>query len=152
MLINIGISNNSTRKFACRSYTLKHKWLMVHGVETHIASVLSIMEACALVRVERRVYYRWKKTLCLLKDRDVTASETGSTEMVDSVHDASVEIAPTSHVAFFMQIKKFTMEICIVSTLVKWAFLHQRRCSCCTGFLNSASKAYRLQLDSYKKW
>ncbi len=58
MLIDIGISNNSTRKFAGRSYTLKHKRLMVCGMETHIASGLSIMEACALVRVERHVYYR----------------------------------------------------------------------------------------------
>ena len=99
MLIDIGISNNSTHECACRSYTLKHKWLTVHGVETHIASRLSITKACALVRVERHVYSRWKKTLCLLKDRDGTLSEMGSTEMV-AVHDASVEIAPTPHVAF----------------------------------------------------
>ena len=58
-------------------------------METHVASGLSITEACAFVRVERHVYYRWKKTVCLLNNRDGIASETGSTEMV-AVHDASV--------------------------------------------------------------
>ena len=76
LLIDIGISNNSTHKFAHRTYTHKHKRLTVHVEETHIASKFSIMEACALVRVERRVYYRWKKKsqqrwllfmMCLLK-------------------------------------------------------------------------------------
>ncbi len=53
------------------------------------------------MRVERCVYYRWKKTLCLLKERDGTSSEMGSTEIV-AVHDASVDIEPTPHVAFFV--------------------------------------------------
>ncbi len=53
MLIDIGILNNSTPEFACKSYTLKHKWLTVHGVETCIASGLSIKEACSLERMEK---------------------------------------------------------------------------------------------------
>ncbi len=126
---------------AHRSYTIKHKQLTVCAVETHIASRLNITEACSLVRVERCVYYRWKKTLCLLKERDDTVSETGLTEMV-AVHDASVEIEPTPLVAFLLQVKKIHHKICVVSTLVKSAFLDQRRCSSCTEFLNSASKAY----------
>ena len=40
-----------------------------------------------------------------MKEREGTASETGSTEMV-AVHDASFEIEPTPHVAFLSQIKK----------------------------------------------
>ena len=55
MLIDIGIENQSTHKFSCKSCTLRHKWLTVHGVENCVASGMSIKEACALERVERRV-------------------------------------------------------------------------------------------------
>ena len=57
MLIDIDFLNNSTCKFAHKSYTLKHNRLTVHGVETCIASGLSIKEACTLEGVERHVFY-----------------------------------------------------------------------------------------------
>ncbi len=82
MLIDIGIVNQSTREFSRKSYTLRHKRLMVHGVENRVASGMSIKEACALERVERRVFCRWKKTSSLLKDKDDVAGETRETEQV----------------------------------------------------------------------
>ena len=76
MLIDIGILNHSTRVFARKSYMLRHKWSTVHGVK----------EACTLERVERRVFYRWKKTLSLLKDKDDIAGETRVTEQVKKIY------------------------------------------------------------------
>ena len=86
MLIDIGIVNQSTREFSRKSYTLRHKRLTVHGVENHVASGMSIKEACALERVERCVFYRWKKTLNLLKDKDDAAGETRETEQVKKTY------------------------------------------------------------------
>ena len=60
MLIDIGILNNSTCKFACKSYTLKHKRLAIHGVETCKASGLSIKMPSTLERVKRCVFYKSK--------------------------------------------------------------------------------------------
>ena len=142
MLIDIGTSNNSTCEFGCRSYTLKHKWLTVHAVETHIAFGLNITEACSLVRVERCVYYRWKKTLCLWKERDGTASETGSTEMV-AVHDASVEIEPTPHVAFLLEVKKIHHENLRCHNLGIVGFFASKKMQLLRWILNRMIKAYR---------
>ncbi len=61
MLINIGAERNSSREFARKSYTLKHKQSTVRAVETFLSSGVSIDEACALGCVERHVFYRWKK-------------------------------------------------------------------------------------------
>ncbi len=121
MLVDIGIVTQSTREFSRKSYTLRHKRLTVHGVENHVASGMSIKEACALERVERRVFYRWKKTLNLLKDKDDAAGETRETE----------------------QVKKLTMDICVLLIMVELACWRQRRCSCYVGFLSSVNKAYK---------
>ncbi len=86
MLVDIGIVTQSTREFSRKSYTLRHKRLTVHGVENHVASGMSIKEACALERVERRVFYRWKKTLNLLKDNDDAAGETRESEQVKKTY------------------------------------------------------------------
>ncbi len=86
MLIDIGILNHSTHKFARKSYMLRHKRLTVHGMETRIASGMIIKEACAIERKERSVVYRWKKTLSLLKDKGEIAGETRETEQVKKTH------------------------------------------------------------------
>ncbi len=58
MLIDIGTEYNSPHKFACKSYTLKNKQMMVSAVEACLSSRVSIKVACALGDVERCVFYR----------------------------------------------------------------------------------------------
>ncbi len=81
MLINIGAERNSSHEFACKSYTLKHKQSTVHAVEAFLSSGVSIDEACALVRVERCVFYMWEKTLSHLKDGADNLTVEVATEM-----------------------------------------------------------------------
>ena len=47
---------------------------------------------------------------------------------------------------------KFEVETPAVSTPEERASLHRRRCSCCVGFLNNASKAFKSRLDLCEKW
>ena len=141
MLINIGAEHNSSREFACKSYTLKHTRTTVCAVEAFLSSWVSIDEACALGCVERRVFYRWKKTLSHLKDGADNVTVEVATEMpVENV--ATFEIAVVPPVVVPIPGTKITNGHVIVSTPEECASLHQRRCSCCIGFLNNARKAY----------
>lgn len=69
----------------------------MHAVEAQVASGFSIKEARALGRVERGIFYRWKKNLSHVKH--TTATETGATEMAVT-NNTSVEITANSHVVF----------------------------------------------------
>ena len=96
MLINIGAERNSSREFARKSYTLKHKRSTVRAVETFLSSGVSIDEACALGCVERRVFYRWKKTLSHLKDGTDNVTVEVTTEMpVENEATFEIAVVPT---------------------------------------------------------
>ncbi len=105
MLINIGAERNSSREFARKSYTLKHKQSMVRAVEAFLSSEVSIDEACALGCVERCVFYRWKKTLSLLKDGADNVTVEVATEMPVE-NEATFEIAVVPPVVVPMGVAK----------------------------------------------
>ena len=105
MLINIGAERNSSREFARKSYTLKHKQSTVHAVEAFLSSGVSIDEACALGCVEMCVFYRWKKTLSHLKDGADNVTVEVATEMPVE-NEATFEIAVVPSVVVPMVVAK----------------------------------------------
>ena len=105
MLINIGAERNSSRKFARKSYTLKHKRSKVRAVEAFLSSGVSIDKACAFGCVERHVFYRWKKTLSHLKDGADNVTVEVATEM-HVENEATFEIAVVPPVVVPMVVAK----------------------------------------------
>ncbi len=45
-------------KFACKSYTIKHKWMTVCAVLAMIATGSSVSSACHWATVDRHQFYR----------------------------------------------------------------------------------------------
>ena len=105
MLINIGAERNSSREFARKSYTLKHKRSTVRAVEAFISSGVSIVEACALGCIERHVFYRWKKTLSHLENAADNVIVEVTTEMPVE-NEATFEIAVVPPVVVPMVVAK----------------------------------------------
>ena len=69
---------------------------MVRAVEAFLSSGVSIDEACALGCVERRVFYRWKKTLSHLKDGTDNVTVEVTTEMpVENEATFEIAVVPT---------------------------------------------------------
>ena len=47
---------------ACKSYTIKHKWMTIHAVLAMVAAA-SFSSACNSALVERCQYYSWKRVV-----------------------------------------------------------------------------------------
>ena len=106
MLINIGAECNSSRMFAHKSCTLKHKRSTIRAVEAFLSSGVRIDKVCTLGCVERRVFYRWKKTLSHLKDEADNVIVEVATEMPVE-NEATFEIAVVPPVVLSMIVAKF---------------------------------------------
>ena len=59
------LSSPPSRDVARRSYTLKHKRKMVRDVEMLLNSGSNIRSACISMRLDRSLFYKWKKSLCV---------------------------------------------------------------------------------------
>ena len=55
-------------KFACKSYTIKHKQITICAVLAMISVGSSILSACHLAMVKRHQFYRWKRVVQGEKD------------------------------------------------------------------------------------
>ena len=55
-------------KFACKSYTIKHKWMTICIVSEMIATGSSILSACHMLMVRQHSFYRWKRVVQDKKD------------------------------------------------------------------------------------
>ncbi len=53
---------------ACKSYTMKHKQMIICAILAIVAADSSISSACNLASVERHQYYRWKRVVLIEKD------------------------------------------------------------------------------------